>query len=205
VPARLIIARFSFVWHALSIRSNGREIVTVIRRRLPRRSDKSHLDEVVITIARRKHSPCRAVDQDGFVLDVLVQSRRNTRAAYGVRAADAQHQADRQASVCSASCRIGAAKERIVLRPIPTLAAGGEPSAAAMIGTVGAGAPAVPAVKDGLGRGRGLDRMDGQARLAEQNKDAARHACSCALAAGAGSIRMLLMRVSGRASGRAMR
>jgi putative transposase len=35
----------------------------------------------VITIAGKKHGLWRAVDQDGFVLDVLVQSRRDRRAA----------------------------------------------------------------------------------------------------------------------------
>jgi len=35
----------------------------------------------VISIAGRKHWLRCAVDQQGFVLDVLVQSRRNTRAA----------------------------------------------------------------------------------------------------------------------------
>lgn len=44
-------------------------------------SDKWHLDEVVVTIAGKKHCLWRAVDQDGFVLDVLVQSRRDTKAA----------------------------------------------------------------------------------------------------------------------------
>ncbi|MCV6596712.1 MAG: IS6 family transposase [Mangrovicoccus sp.] len=43
--------------------------------------DKWHLDEVVVVINGRKHWLWRAVDQDGFVLDVLVQSRRNARAA----------------------------------------------------------------------------------------------------------------------------
>jgi len=52
-----------------------------IRQRAPQRGDKWHLDEVVITIAGRKHWLWRSVDQQGFVLDVLVQSRRNTRAA----------------------------------------------------------------------------------------------------------------------------
>lgn len=41
-------------------------------------SDKWHLDEVAIAIGSKKHWPWRAVDQDGFVLDGLVQSRRNT-------------------------------------------------------------------------------------------------------------------------------
>jgi len=43
--------------------------------------DKWHLDEVVISIAGTQHYLWRAVDQDGFVFDVLVQSRRNKKAA----------------------------------------------------------------------------------------------------------------------------
>jgi putative transposase len=35
---------------------------------------------VVISIAGKKHWLWRAVDQDGYVLDELVQSRRNTKA-----------------------------------------------------------------------------------------------------------------------------
>jgi len=38
------------------------------------------LDEVVISIAGKKHYLWRAVHQDGFVLDVLVQSRRDKKA-----------------------------------------------------------------------------------------------------------------------------
>ena len=49
--------------------------------RLPRPGDKWHLDEVEIKIAGKKHWLWRAVDQDGTVLDVLVQSRRDKRAA----------------------------------------------------------------------------------------------------------------------------
>ena len=37
--------------------------------------------QVVITIAGKKHWLWRAVDQEGFVLDVLVQSRRDKKAA----------------------------------------------------------------------------------------------------------------------------
>jgi putative transposase len=59
----------------------GREIANGIRRRAPRRGDKWHLDEVVLKIAGRKQYLWRAVDQDGFVLEVLVQSRRDTKAA----------------------------------------------------------------------------------------------------------------------------
>ncbi len=62
-------------------RKFGPEIATRLRRRAPRRGDKWRLDEVVLTIGDRKHYLWRAVDQDGFVLDVLVQSRRDTKAA----------------------------------------------------------------------------------------------------------------------------
>jgi transposase-like protein len=42
--------------------------------------DKWHPDEVVISIGGKKHWLWRAVDQDGFVRDVLMQSRHNTKA-----------------------------------------------------------------------------------------------------------------------------
>src|SRR3954462_6399825 len=59
----------------------GQAFATEIRRRLPRPGDEWHLDEVEIKIAGTKHWLWRAVDQDGTVLDVLVQSRRDKRAA----------------------------------------------------------------------------------------------------------------------------
>jgi putative transposase len=59
----------------------GQAFANQIRRRLPRAGDKWHLDEVVIKIAGVKHWFWRAVDQAGMVLDVLVQSRRDTQAA----------------------------------------------------------------------------------------------------------------------------
>jgi putative transposase len=40
-----------------------------------------HLDEVVVTIAGQKHWLWRAVDQDGYVLDEIVQTRCDTKAA----------------------------------------------------------------------------------------------------------------------------
>ena len=52
-----------------------------IRRKLPQAGDKWHLDEVVVKIAGVRHWLWRAVDQDGIVLDILVQSRRDARAA----------------------------------------------------------------------------------------------------------------------------
>lgn len=59
----------------------GREFSNRIRRRAPLRGDKWHLDEVVISIAGKPHWLWRAVDQHGFVLDVLVQSQRDRHAA----------------------------------------------------------------------------------------------------------------------------
>ena len=59
----------------------GQGYATQIRRRRPAPGDKWHLDEVVISLAGRKHWLWRAVDQHGMVLDILVQSRRNAKAA----------------------------------------------------------------------------------------------------------------------------
>jgi putative transposase len=59
----------------------GQEFANRIRRRLPRAGDKWHLDEVAIRIAGVKHWLWRSVDQAGMVLDVLVQRRRDKRAA----------------------------------------------------------------------------------------------------------------------------
>ncbi len=52
-----------------------------LRRRRPRSGDKWHLDEVFIKINGERKYLWRAVDQDGMVLDILVQNRRNKAAA----------------------------------------------------------------------------------------------------------------------------
>src|ERR671933_1183412 len=62
-------------------RTFGQAFANQIRRRLPSPGDKWHLDEVCLMIGGKKHWLWRAVDQDGVVLDVLVQSRRDKRAA----------------------------------------------------------------------------------------------------------------------------
>jgi len=59
----------------------GPEYARRLRRKTPSPRDIWHLDEVVITIADRKHWLWRADDQDGYVLDEIVQSRRDTQAA----------------------------------------------------------------------------------------------------------------------------
>ncbi len=48
-----------------------------LRRRRPQPGDKWHLDEVFIRINGATHYLWRAVDQDGEVLDILVQARRD--------------------------------------------------------------------------------------------------------------------------------
>src|SRR5829696_4301234 len=62
-------------------RKFGQDFANRIRRRLPAAGDKRHLDEVVVKIAGQKHWLWRAVDQEGMVLDILVQRRRDKRAA----------------------------------------------------------------------------------------------------------------------------
>src|ERR671912_401444 len=59
----------------------GQAFANRIRRRTPCAGDKWHLDEVAIRIAGVRHWLWRAVDQAGMVLDVLVQKRRDKRAA----------------------------------------------------------------------------------------------------------------------------
>lgn len=62
-------------------RKFGPNYAKQLRRKKPQRKDIWHLDEVVISIGRRKHWLWRAVDQDGYVLDEIVQARRDTKAA----------------------------------------------------------------------------------------------------------------------------
>ncbi len=59
----------------------GQPYANELRRRRPCCGDKWHLDEMVLTIRSQRHYLWRAVDQDGNVLDILVQSRRNKKAA----------------------------------------------------------------------------------------------------------------------------
>jgi putative transposase len=59
----------------------GKAFSDRIRQRAPARGDKWYMDEVVVSIAGEQHWLWRAIDQNGFVLDVLVQRRRDSRAA----------------------------------------------------------------------------------------------------------------------------
>ncbi len=62
-------------------RKFGQQYANQLRRRRPRPGDKWHMDEVFLTIKGERHYLWRAVDQDGNVLDILVQRRRDKRAA----------------------------------------------------------------------------------------------------------------------------
>jgi transposase-like protein len=59
----------------------GAVIAANLRRSRPRPSDHWHLDEMVIVIQRKRYWLWRAVDNEGEVLDFLVQRRRNAKAA----------------------------------------------------------------------------------------------------------------------------
>src|SRR6267142_3268298 len=59
----------------------GPMIARRLRRRRPRPGDLWHLDEMVVRIAGKRMYLWRAVDHEGEVLDVLVQRRRDGRAA----------------------------------------------------------------------------------------------------------------------------
>jgi putative transposase len=59
----------------------GADYARRLKRKAPTRYDVWHLDEVVISISGEKRYLWRAVDQDGYVLDEVVQIHRDTKAA----------------------------------------------------------------------------------------------------------------------------
>jgi putative transposase len=59
----------------------GADYARRLNRKAPRHNDIWHLDEVVISINGEKRYLWRAVDQEGYVLDEIVQIHRNTKAA----------------------------------------------------------------------------------------------------------------------------
>lgn len=62
-------------------RKFGPAYARAAKRRAGQLGDTWHLDEVFVTIKGRRHYLWCAVDQDGDTLDILLQSRRNQRAA----------------------------------------------------------------------------------------------------------------------------
>jgi putative transposase len=75
----------------------GPAFAAALRRRRPRAGDKWHLDEVQLKSNGRKHWRWRAVDQQGLVLDILGQARRDQGAAerFLRRVLDGEQQAPR--------------------------------------------------------------------------------------------------------------
>jgi putative transposase len=62
-------------------RKFGQAYANQLRRRRPRPGDKWYLNEVFLAINGARHYLWRAVDQDGHILDILVQRRRDRKAA----------------------------------------------------------------------------------------------------------------------------
>ncbi len=59
----------------------GQLFANTLKQRRPKPGDKWHLDGLFLSIRGRMHYLWRAVDQHGAMLDILVQSRRNAKAA----------------------------------------------------------------------------------------------------------------------------
>ena len=59
----------------------GHQVASALKRRRPKHGYKWHLEEVFIRIRTKQHHRRHAIDEDGHVLEILVQGRRNTRAA----------------------------------------------------------------------------------------------------------------------------
>ncbi len=59
----------------------GPKYARTLKRRQGRLGDTWHLDELFVTIQGQQHYLWRAVDQDGDVIDILVQPRRDRHAA----------------------------------------------------------------------------------------------------------------------------
>src|ERR687896_1588136 len=62
-------------------RKFGQQYANQLRRRRPRPGDKWHLDEVCLTIKGERHYLWRALDQEGNVLAIFGERRRNKRGA----------------------------------------------------------------------------------------------------------------------------
>jgi putative transposase len=79
LPERGVIVTYEAIrkW----CRKFGQPYTNQLRRRRPRPGDKGHMDEVFLTIKGEHRYLWRAVDQDGNVLDIRVQRRRDKQAA----------------------------------------------------------------------------------------------------------------------------
>jgi putative transposase len=87
-------------------RKFGQQYANQIKRRRPQPSDKWHLDEVAVTIDGQKYYLWRAVDSDGNVLDILMQTRLRHESSKQVLP-----QAVEETGLCTASHRNRQAQE----------------------------------------------------------------------------------------------
>ena len=81
LPAE-VIEHAAWLYHGVSLSLRfGRLFADTLKRRRPRPGDKWHFDEAFVGTGGELHHLWRVVDQDGNVLDILVRSRRNAKAA----------------------------------------------------------------------------------------------------------------------------
>jgi putative transposase len=82
VEERLLARGVTVTYEAIRkwCRKFGQVYARELRYQRPRPGDTWHLDEVLLTIHGERHYLWRAVDQDGTVLDILVQRRRDKHA-----------------------------------------------------------------------------------------------------------------------------
>ena len=73
----------NFIWEIIPQRvyKFGSLFASLLKKKQPQRGDKWHLDEGCLTIKGKRHWLWRAIEQDGYELDVLVQPRRNAKSA----------------------------------------------------------------------------------------------------------------------------
>src|SRR5438270_11372538 len=93
----------------------GADFARKLRRRRPKPDDVWHLDEVYLKINGVLHYLWRAVDQNGVVLDILVQPRRNRFAAIRFFRKLLRATARRPRVIITDKLRSYAAAKRIVL------------------------------------------------------------------------------------------
>ncbi len=83
-------------------RKFGQQFANQLRRRRSQPGDTWHCDEVFLKINGKQHYLWRAVDQDGNVLDILVQSRRGYPAGVKPQPKNSSASCSRAAPTCHA-------------------------------------------------------------------------------------------------------